>query len=431
MEWKKSFESKIVTADEASRKIKSGDRVVLGNACAAPKDVVKAMVLNREIYRNVEIMNMLLLEECEYVKPEMEPYFRHNSLFVGGGVREAVMSGRADYTPCFFSEMPKLFRSIRVDVAIINVSVPDEHGYCSFGVSVDYIKAAAEEAKIVIAEVNDKMPRTIGDSFIHVSKIDYIVKTSNDIVELNPPKIGELERAIGENCAKLVEDESTLQLGIGAIPDAVLLFLKDKKNLGLHSEMISDGVVELIESGVITNEAKTLHRGRSVITFLMGTKKLYDYVDNNPNIIVYPVDYVNDPRVIAQNDKMVSINSCIQVDLMGQVAADTIGLTQFSGVGGQVDFVRGAAMSKGGKSIIAMPSTAGHGKFSRIVPMLDEGAAVTTSRNDIHYVVTEFGIAELKGKTLRDRARNLINIAHPNFREELITEWEKRFKMKF
>lgn len=327
--------------------------------------------------------------------------------------------------------MPKLFRSIRVDVAIINVSVPDEHGYCSFGVSVDYIKAAAEEAKIVIAEVNDKMPRTIGDSFIHVSKIDYIVKTSNDIVELNPPKIGELERAIGENCAKLVEDESTLQLGIGAIPDAVLLFLKDKKNLGLHSEMISDGVVELIESGVITNEAKTLHRGRSVITFLMGTKKLYDYVDNNPNIIVYPVDYVNDPRVIAQNDKMVSINSCIQVDLMGQVAADTIGLTQFSGVGGQVDFIRGAAMSKGGKSIIAMPSTAGHGKFSRIVPMLDEGAAVTTSRNDIHYVVTEFGIAELKGKTLRDRARNLINIAHPNFREELISEWEKRFKMKF
>ena len=433
MNWKEMYENKIVTADEAVKKIKSGNRVVLGNACSASKDVVKAMVKNKENYRDVEIVHMISLDEVEYVKPDMAPYFRHNSLFVGGPVREAVAEGNADYTPCFFSQMPNLFKSgiLPVDVAIIHVSVPDEHGYCSFGVCVDYIKAAAESAKLIIAEVDDKMPRTIGDSFIHVSRMDCIVRTSNELTELKPPKIGEVEKAIGENCAKLIEDESTLQLGIGAIPDAVLLFLKDKKNLGLHSEMISDGVVGLIEAGVITNEAKTLHRGRSVVTFLMGTKRLYDYVDNNPNLIMYPVDYVNDPCVIAQNDKMVSINSCIQADLMGQVAADTIGLKQFSGVGGQVDFVRGAAMSKGGKSIIAMPSTAGHGKFSRIVPILDEGAAVTTSRNDIHYIVTEFGIAELKGKTLRERARALINIAHPNFREQLIEEWEKRFKMKF
>jgi 4-hydroxybutyrate CoA-transferase len=307
----------------------------------------------------------------------------------------------------------------------------DEHGFFSFGVSNDYTKPAAEAAKIVIAQVNDKMPRTMGDSFIHISDIDYIVEANHEIIELKPPKIGEIERAIGENCASLVEDGSTLQLGIGAIPDAVLLFLKDKKDLGIHSEMISDGVLELVEAGVITNKAKSIHPGKIIVTFLMGTKRLYDFIDNNPVVEMYPVNYVNDPRVIMQNSKMVSINSCVQVDLMGQVSSESVGLTQISGVGGQVDFVRGANMCKDGKSIIAMPSTAAKGKVSKIVPLLDEGAAVTTGRNDVDYIVTEYGIAKLKGKTLKDRAKALISIAHPDFKDGLIEEFEKRFNCKF
>lgn len=433
MSWKEIYKSKLVTAEEAVKNIKSGDRVVVGHACGEPKYIIEAMVRNKEAYRNVEIVHMVSMGKSEYAKPEMAPYFRHNSIFVGATTRDAVAEGRGDFTPCYFSEVPKLFRdgTLPVDVAMIQLSPPDEHGYCSFGVSNDYTKPAAENAKIVIAEVNDKMPRTLGDSFIHVSNIDYIVETSNDIIELKAPKIGDVERAIGENCAKLIDDGSTLQLGIGAIPDAVLLFLKDKKDLGIHSEMISDGVVELMERGVINNKAKTLHQGKAAVTFLMGTKKLYDFVDNNPSVVMYPVDYINDPVVIAQNYKMVSINSCIQVDFMGQIASESIGLKQFSGVGGQVDFVRGAAMGQGGKSIIAIPSTASRGRISRIVPFLDEGAAVTTSRNDAHYVVTEYGIANLRGKTLRERARALINIAHPDFRPGLIEEWEKRFKAKF
>jgi len=433
MNLKELYQSKVVTAEEAVKNIKSGDRVVIGHACGEPKDIIEAMVKNKDAYRNVEVVHMVSMGRSEYAKPEMATNFHHNSIFVGATTRDAVAEGRGDFTPCFFSEVPKLFTEgdLPVDVAMIQLSVPDAHGYCSFGVSNDYTKPAAEAAKIIIAELNDKMPRTLGDSNIHISDIDYIVETSNDIIQLQPPKIGEIERAIGENCAKLIDDGSTLQLGIGAIPDAVLLFLKNKKDLGIHSEMISDGVVELIERGVITNKAKTLHHGKTVVTFLMGTKKLYDFADSNPSVVMYPVDYVNNPVVIAQNYKMVSINSCIQVDFMGQVAADTIGLKQFSGVGGQVDFVRGAAMAKGGKSIIAMPSTASKGKVSRIVPLLDEGAAVTTSRNDVHYVVTEHGIAELKGKTLKERARALINVAHPDFRPQLIGEWEKRFKVKF
>jgi len=431
--WKDVYGQKLVTAEEAVKNIKSGDRVVIGHACGEPQEIIAAMLKNKDSYRNVEIVHMVSMGQSEYAKPEMSPYFRHNSIFVGATTREAVAEGRADFTPCYFSEVPAMFREgvLPVDVAVVQLTRPDEHGYCSFGVSNDYTKPAAKAAKMVIAELNDKMPRTMGDSFINISDIDYIVEISKDIIELQPPKIGEVEKAIGENCAKLIEDGSTLQLGIGAIPDAVLLFLKDKKDLGIHSEMISDGVVELIESGVVTNKAKTLHPGKTVVTFLMGTKKLYDFVNNNPSIVMYSVDYVNNPCVIAENYKLVSINSCIQVDFMGQVAADSIGLKQFSGVGGQVDFVRGAAMAKDGKSIIAMPSTAGKGKFSRIVPLLDAGAAVTTSRNDVHYVVTEYGIAELKGKTLKDRARALINIAHPDFRPQLIEEWEKRFKCNF
>lgn len=433
MDWVDIYKSKLVSAEEAVSKIKSNDRVVVGHACGEPSELIDAMVANRENYKNVELVHMVAMGKGEYAKEGMEQYFHVNSIFVGACTREAITSGRGDFTTSFFYEVPKLFKEgyMHVDVALVQVSKPDEHGYCSFGVSNDYTKPAAECAKLVIAEVNENMPRTMGDSFIHVSDIDYIVKTSHPIIELNPPKIGGIEKAIGKNCASLIEDESTLQLGIGAIPDAVLLFLKDKKDLGIHSEMISDGVVELVEAGVITNKKKTLHPGKIVVAFLMGTKRLYDFVNNNPMVETYPVDYVNDPTVIMKNSKMVSINSCVQVDLMGQVCSESIGMKQISGVGGQVDFVRGASMCKDGKSIIAIPSTAAKGKVSRIVPLLDEGSAVTTSRNDVDYIVTEYGIASLKGKTLKERAKALINIAHPEFKESLIKEFTNRFKCDF
>lgn len=429
MNWEKNYKSKLFTAEDAVKYIPSNSRVVLGHAVAEPFKLVEAMVKNKKNYENVEIVHMVAMGKGEYTKPEMDGHFRHNALFVAGSTREAVNTGRADYTPCFFSEVPKLFTEgyLDVDVALVHLSRPDENGYCSFGVSVDYTKPAAEAARIVIAEVNNKMPRTMGDSFIHVSDIDCIVETSYDLAELKPPNIGEIEESIGENCAKLIEDGDTLQLGIGAIPDAVLMFLKDKKDLGIHTEMFSDGVIDLVEAGVINNKKKTLHKDKMVVTFLMGTKKLYDFVDNNEDVEFYPVDYVNDPKVIMQNDNMISINSCIQVDLMGQVVSESIGLKQFSGVGGQVDYVRGASMSNGGKSIIAMPSTASKGRVSRIVPFITEGSAVTTSRNDVNYVVTEYGIANLKGKTLKDRAKALIDIAHPDFRDELQKQFEDRF----
>ncbi|MCG8485046.1 MAG: 4-hydroxybutyrate CoA-transferase [Clostridia bacterium] len=433
MNWNDLYKSKLTTAKEAVKHIKSGDRVVFGHAVGEPKELVDAMVENHKQYENVEIVHMVAMGKGEYTKPEMAPHFRHNAIFVGGCTREAVADGRGDYTPVFFHEVPKLFKGglLPVDVALVQVSTPDKHGYCSLGVSVDYTKAAVETAKMVIAEVNDQMPKTYGETFVHVSELDYLVETSNPIIELPPPRIGDVEKAIGENCASLIEDGSTLQLGIGAIPDAVLLFLKDKKDLGIHSEMFSDGVLELYEAGVVTNSKKALHKGKMIVTFLMGTKRLYDFIDNNPIVEMYPVDYVNDPVVVMKNSKMVAINSCIQVDFMGQVVSDSIGIKQFSGVGGQVDFVRGAAMAKDGKAIIAMPSTAAKGKVSRITPFIDHGSAVTTSRNDVDYVVTEFGIAPLKGQTLQQRARNLINIAHPDFRDELAVEFEKRFNTKF
>lgn len=431
MSWRKAYEQKKISAAEAALKIPSGARVVLGHAAASPVDVVSAMTAQKEQFDNVEIVHMLSLGKGEYLQEDMAPHFRHNALFVGGNSRKAVGRGQADYTPCFFSEVPKLFKEgiLPVDVAIIQVSLPDQHGYCSYGLSSDYTKPAAECAKLVIAEINDQMPRVHGDNYIHIREIDYLVETSNPLHEIPRPVIGDVEKAIGENCAKLVEDGSTLQLGIGAIPDAVLLFLKDKKDLGVHTEMFSDGVLELVKSGVINNSKKSLHRGKMISTFLMGSKELYAFVDNNPMVALYPVDYVNNPAVIMQNDNLVSINSCIQVDFMGQVVSESIGLAQFSGVGGQVDYVRGASMAKNGKSIIAMPSTASGGQVSRIVPLLTEGSAVTTSRNDVHYVVTEYGIANLKGKTLRQRAEALIEIAHPDFRAELRQAFSERYSL--
>ncbi len=431
MDWKTYYNEHKMTAEEAVNHIRSGDRVIIGHACGEPSYLVETMVANAKAYKNVELVHMVAMGKCAYCQPEYAENFRHNAIFVGGTSRDAVASGRADFTTCFFHEVPGLFKTtLKPDVAMVMVTPPDENGMCSLGVSVDYTYAAVKNAKTVIAQVNPCMPWTGERSLVSVEELTCIVEHEAPIIELAPPKIGEVERAIGENVASLVHDGDTLQLGIGAIPDAVLLFLKDKKDLGIHSEMFSDGVVELAEAGVITNKKKTLHPGMSVANFLMGTKRLYDYVDHNPNVLMAPVDYVNDPRVVCQNDNLISINSAVQVDLMGQVCSESIGPKQISGVGGQVDFVRGAAMSKGGKSILAFPSTAAKGKVSKIVAELDEGAAVTTSRNDVHYIVTEYGVADLKGQTLRERARRLIAIAHPDFRPQLAEAFEKRFGEK-
>ena len=410
------------------QQIKSGQRVVVAHACGEPSIILDALVANAAQYENVEIIHMVAMGKAAYCQPQYDKNFHHNAFFLGGSTRAAAAEGRVDFTPVYFSEIPGLLREdLRPNVTLLQCSPPDAHGYVSLGVSVDYTKPAAEASDLVIAQVNQNMPRTLGDSFLHVTQIGCLVEADTPVIELAPPKIGDVERAIGENVASLVRDGDTLQLGIGAIPDAVLLFLKEKNDLGIHTEMFSDGVVELVEAGVITNKAKTLHRGQSVATFLMGTRRLYDYVNNNPAVAMYPVDYVNDPYVIGQNDNLVSINSCVQVDIMGQVVSTSAGLRQISGVGGQVDFVRGANLSKGGRAIMAMPSTTGKGKISKIVPFLDQGSAVTTTRNEVNYVITEYGIAKLKGKSLRQRAEALIRIAHPDFRDELTAEFRRRY----
>ena len=428
MNWKEAYQEKLCTAQEAVRHIQSGDRVVVTHATGEPVILTDAMVANHAQYENVEVVHMVAMGSAGYCAPGMEPHFRHNSLFLGGSTRKAIEEGRGDFTPVYFSKIPDLLRtSLRPNVVLLHLSPPDEAGYCSYGISVDYTKSAAECADLRIAQINHHMPRTLGETTIHVSELGHIVEADIPLLELAPPKITAVEQAIGKHCASLVQDGDTLQLGIGAIPDAVLQFLGEKQDLGIHSEMFSDGVVDLVRAGVITNRRKTLHPGKSIATFLMGTQKLYDYVANNPEVALMPVDYVNDPVVIAQNDNLVSINSCVQVDLMGQVVSTCVGQRQISGVGGQVDFVRGANLSKGGRTLMAMPSTAAGGKISKIVSTIDEGSAVTTSRYDVDYVVTEYGIAQLKGKTLRDRARALIAIAHPDFRAELKQEFQRRF----
>lgn len=421
--WRNVYQDKIVTAQAAVKKIKAGDRVVTGHACGEPTALVNALVDRAAELSNVEIVHMVAMGPAKYAQPEMKDSFRHNALFVGGSTRKAVEEKRADFTPCFFSEIPRLFTEnlLPVDVALIQVTPPDEAGFCSYGVSADYTKPAAECARLVIAQINNSVPRT-GGAKIHLDAIHYLVEQDEPLIELPPPKIGDIEKAIGENVARLIPDGATLQLGIGAIPDAVLLFLKDKKDLGIHSEMFSDGVVVLAEAGVITNRKKTINAGKFMATFLMGTRKLYDFVNNNPAVEMQSVDYINDPCIIGQHENMISINSALQVDLMGQVNAEMIGSKQFSGVGGQVDFIRGASRSKNGRSIIALPATAAGGKISRIACELDKGAAVTTTRNDVHYVVTEYGIAELRGKSLRERAKALIDISHPDFRAGLTAE---------
>lgn len=422
------YNNKLTTPDAAVRHVQSGDRVVLGHCVAEPQVLIEALMKRKNELTNVEIVHMVPLGKAEYCKPEMEGHFRHNGIFIGAPTRKAVQAGLADYTPCYFSEIPRLFSNqyLQVDVAMISVSTPDEHGYMSLGTSVDYTLAAVKNAKVVIAEINDQMIKTFGNSHIHISEIDHIVETSYALPELQAKTITETECQIGENCAKLIDDGSTLQLGIGSIPDAVLMFLKDKKDLGIHSEMISDGVVDLYHAGVITNKKKSIHHGKMIVTFLMGTQKLYEFANNNPSLEMHPVDYTNHPYIISQNSKMVSINSCVQIDLMGQINSESIGYQHFSGVGGQVDFVRGTSMCPDGKSIIVLPSTVKDDSISRIVPKLDTGSAVTTSRNDVHYVVTEYGAVELRGKTLKQRAEALIGIAHPKFREQLTHEYYQR-----
>ncbi len=437
-EWKKEYESKITAADEAVRLIKSGDHVVLTHAGSEPMMLVDAMVRNAENYRNVIIHHMVTMGKGEFSKPEYKENFHVDSWFVSPCVRQSIADGYGDFTPVFFHEVPNYIRNgiFPLDVCLTMVSPPDEHGYCSLGVACDYSLQAIKSAKVVIAQINDQMPVVYGETFVHISEFDAIVIGSEPIPEMKIPVIGETELAIGRHCASLVEDGATLQLGIGAIPDAVLASLKDKKDLGIHSEMISDGVVDLVEAGVINNSRKSLNPGKCIVTFLMGTKKLYDFASRNPGLEMRTVDYVNHPTVIAQNSNMICINSALAVDFMGQIVSDSIGTKQFSGVGGQVDFMRGAAMTTDGKGkgIIAMPSVAKKkdgSMISKITPFIDHGAAVTTSRQDVDYVVTEYGIAELKGKSLKQRARNLIAIAHPQFRDQLAVEFEHRFLTKF
>lgn len=418
--WRSTWQDQIVSAEQAVQVVKSGDRVVTGHACGEPAALLEALVARAPELQNVEVVHMVPMGTARHAQPGLENSFRHNALFVGGATRKAVEEKRADYTPCFFHEVPRLFKEgiLPVDVALIQVTPPDKDGFCSYGLSADYTVAAAECADTVIAQVNRLLPRTSGAK-IHLDSINFIVEQDETVLELKPPAIGEVEKRIGANVASLVSDGSTLQLGIGAIPDAVLMFLKGKKDLGIHTEMFSDGVVSLVETGVINNRKKTINTGKFIATFLMGSRRLYDFVDNNPDVELMPVDYTNDPFVIGQHDNLVGINSALQVDLMGQVNAEMIGTLQFSGVGGQVDFIRGASRARNGKSIIALPSTAAGGKISRICCELDRGAVATTSRNDVHYVVTEYGVANLRGKTICQRVQALIAIAHPDFRASL------------
>jgi 4-hydroxybutyrate CoA-transferase len=422
--WMQLYQSKVTTAEQAVRSIRGGMRLFLTGNCSVPQQVMAALVEYAPGFEEpVEIVQVLTIGSADYVAPGMEKYLRVNTTFISANVRKAVNEGRADFTPCFLSEIPGLFRNgiLPLDVALIHVSPPDEHGFCSFGVEVGVTKTAAASARIVIAEVNDRMPRTLGDSFIHVSKLTHIVPVSYPVPEHRMGEITDVEKEIGGSCAGLIEDGSTMQMGIGGIPDAVLTFLGSKKDLGIHTELFSDGVIDLVDRGIINNERKTLHPGKIVAGFMLGTQRLYDFVHDNPIVELHPTEYVNDPFRIAQNERMVAINSAIEIDLTGQVCADSIGPRLYSGVGGQVDFIYGASRSKGGKPIIGMPSSAEiKGRLvSKIVPMLNHGAGVVTTRNHVRYVVTEFGIADLYGKTIRQRARALIEVAHPQFREEL------------
>lgn len=421
------YKSKVVSAEEAVSVIKSGDTVYLHANSAYPTVLVNAMCARYKELENVRVVHLTTFHKAPYIEPEMQGHFTHAALFVAGNVRKAVNEGRADFYPVFLSEIGYMMELGRlpIDVCMLHLSPPDEHGYCSFGVSNEVSKIAAENAKVVIAQINSKMPRVLGDNFIHISKIKYIVEIEEELLDVPmvDTNVTEEEKKIfqkiAEHISTLIEDESTLQMGIGAIPDAVLPFLREKKNLGVHTEMFSDGLIELIESGVVNGEKKTFLPNKVVASFVIGTKKLFEYIDNNPLIEFRSSKFVNDPFNIARNDKMVSINSAIQVDLSGQVCSDSFGTRIYSGFGGQLDFIRGAMRSKGGKPILAFASTAKNETISKIVPILTPGSGVVTTRGDVQYIITEYGIADLYGKTLRERVKALINVAHPKFRDDL------------
>jgi 4-hydroxybutyrate CoA-transferase len=429
MGWEEIYHKKIVTADEAVSLIKSHDRVFLTGNCSTPKELLEALVRRAPELEHVEIAQALTIGPADYVAPEMEGHLRVNTLFISANIRSAVHEGRADFTPVLLSEFPLLFKRgiLPIDVALVHLSPPDEHGFCSFGIENGLTKSPSESAKIIIAEINENMPRTLGDSFIHVSRLHSVVPVDYPLMEMKMGGEGEDEvvQKIAEYIAELVPDGATMQMGIGAIPDAVLNFLYEKRDLGVHTELFSDGVIDLVEAGVLTSSKKTLHPGKIIAGFILGTQRLYNWVNDNPLIELHPTEYINDPFVIAQNERMVAINSAIEVDLTGQVCADSIGPKLYSGVGGQLDFVYGASRSKGGVPIIALPSTAtmrDGSAISRITTLLKHGAGVVTTRNHVRYIITEYGVADLYGKSIRQRATSLINIAHPDFRDMLTHE---------
>ncbi len=426
MSWKSIYQSRVVSADEAVKAVNSGNRLFMTGNVSVPKTLLAALVRRAGELKDVEICQALTVGPADFVAPEMEGHLRVNTMFISANVRKAVQEGRADFTPVLLSEFPLLFKNkiLPLDAALIHVSPPDEHGFCSLGVEVGLTKTAAESATIIIAEVNEQMPRTLGDSFIHVSRLNYVVPVDYPIPEMSMAEEGDKDivEKIAGFIADLIPDGATMQMGIGAIPDAVLNYLFNKKDLGIHSELFSEGVIDLVEAGVLTNARKSLHPGKIVAGFILGSKRLYDWVDDNPLIELHRTEYVNDPFVIAQNDRMVAINSAIEIDLTGQVCADSIGPKLYSGVGGQLDFIYGASRSRGGVPIIAMPSISvlrDGSVLSKITSMLKQGAGVVTSRNHVRFVVTEYGMAELYGKSIRQRALALINIAHPQFRDEL------------
>lgn len=425
---KETYSYKYSTPEDAVKVIESGDRIYIQSGCAYPQRLVEEMTARAPELFDVEICHLMVFGEAPYMKPEMEGHFRHNGFFLGGNTRKVVNAGKADFMPIFLSEIPYLIAhhsKHKVNVVLIQVSPPDMHGFCSMGVAVDCTKAAVTVADHVIAQINPRMPRVHGDSFIHINDIDFAFEYEQELQELpgmhavKDPEEQKIFQKIGQNIADLIEDGSTLQMGIGAIPDAVLGLLGDRKDLGIHTEMFSDGVIPLIESGVINCDKKTLLRGKMVTSFVLGSHKLFEYIHDNPFVEMRTTEFVNDPFTIARNDKMIAINSALQIDMTGQVCADSIGYNFYSGFGGQVDFIRGSARSKGGKPIIALQSTAKGGTLSRIVPHLEEGAGVTTSRGDVHWVVTEYGAVDLHGMNVRERVNALISIAHPKFREEI------------